>query len=372
MKQRINIEQVANWLKNHYGIEGELKPLVGDVDLNFHCQSLNQRYTVKISCVESINEFEFEAALLSHIFRHTANHADNNLQLPNPINNQNDEWLTICQQSESLITVMRVLTWVHGTLWSGYLPHTDEHLKHLGQQAATLDQVLKDFRHPTVSQNFANHVFASYNFDWDLAQSLWIKNQLHQFKPQQQTILEHFIALFETNQKDYQQLRRKVIHNDLNDNNILVSHNEVSGFIDFGDASHTQLINEVAILCAYALMHKPDPLAAAAAVIKGYHNVLPLQKNELAQLYHLIGMRLTVSVIQAAIARTENPDNVYKSFSEQAAWELLQLWQQTPSQLAHYTFRHACGLTAHPRSLSENRKPTAKSLDLASFSPNFC
>ena len=356
MKQNINIEQVADWLKAHCGIGGELKPLVGDVDLNFLCQSLEQSYVVKISQVEALNEFDFEAALLHH----TAQHETEHLQLPVPIYNHNNEWLTVCQNTDDLITVMRVLSWVDGVLWSDYLPQTAEHLSHLGHQAATLDQILNDFNHQSANREF-NHD----DFHWDLAQSLWIKNQQHRFKPQQQAILKHFIDLFVAKQNDYQQLRKQFIHNDLNDNNVLVNHNQVSGFIDFGDAVHSQLINEVAILCAYALMHKSDPLEAAAAVIKGYHSVLPLQNTELAHLYHLIGMRLAVSVTQAAIARTESPDNAYKAISEQPAWELLKSWQQIPSQLAYYSFRHACDLTAHPdqAELSQHLKSQARSLN---------
>ena len=367
MKQKVSMQQAAFWLKTHYGIKGDLKTLVGDVDLNFKCQSLKNNYTVKISCVESIKDFDFEATLLSHISKFqnsTNNKGFQQLKLPHPIHNKNKEWLTICQQSKSVTVVMRVLTWVEGTLWSNYLPHTNDHLKLLGIQAANLDHILQDFQYPSVSSDPVNH-----QFDWDLAQSLWIKDHLYRFKPDQKMMLEHFIELFEAHQKNYQKLRKQVIHNDLNDNNILVEHNQVSGFIDFGDAFHTQLINEVAIMCAYALMHKTDPLDAAVSVITGYHGIKPLKDTELAQLYHLIGMRLAVSVTQAAISREQAPDNIYKSVSEQAAWKLLELWQPISSQLAYYSFRHACGLTAHPEELALNQYLTSHETTLNDLFP---
>ena len=334
MKQTISTEQVADWLKTHYAITGDLKALVGDVDMNFRCQSLVQSYTVKISQVDDINDFECEAALMHHTKQHKSEH----VHLPEPVNNLNKQWLTVCQQNEESITVMRVLTWVAGVLWSEYLPHTDKKLSQLGQQAARLDHLLSDFKHPAASREFA----------WDLTQSLWVKEHLGRFDSTQQKTLQYFIDLFTANQNDFSQQRRQVIHNDLNDNNILIHYNQVSGFIDFGDAIETQLINEVAILCAYALMHKPDPLSAAAELIKGYHNTLPLHDTELKQLYHLIGMRLVVSVTQSVIARAKNPDNSYKSVSEKSAWQLLYLWQHIPTQLAHFTFRCACGMTPHP------------------------
>lgn len=354
MKQRISIEQVASWLKTHYHIEGRLISLVGDVDLNFQCQSSHQSFTVKVSCIESTDEFDFEAALLSHVnktkFKETEQ-PTKHPQLPQLVYNLDKQWLTVCQSSAGTITTMRVLTWLEGVLWSEYLPHSTEHLRQLGQQAARLDLTLSQFQHPSAARDFA----------WDLAQSLWVKQHLHQFQPEQQTTLQHFIDLFEAHHDPYQQLRKQVIHSDLNDNNILVNLNQVSGFIDFGDAIHTQLINELAILCAYAMMHKPDPLQAASAVISGFNTVLPLQDAELQQLYQLIGMRLVVSVTQAA---TDQSDNAYKSISEQPAWALLKLWQPIPSQLAYFTFRHACGMTPHPDQthLAQHLKSQAKSL----------
>jgi 4-aminobutyrate aminotransferase-like enzyme/Ser/Thr protein kinase RdoA (MazF antagonist) len=351
----ISTQQVATWLSKHYGLEVELKRLAGDVDLNFLGLNSNQHLTVKVSCVQSINQFEFEAALLSH----AAIHNKETLQLPSPVNNQNNQWLTICQQTDAMIVVMRVLNWIDGILWSDYLPHTDILLTQLGQQAACLDQILSAFSHPA----------ASYEFEWDLAQSLWVTKHTDQFSAEQQVIIKHFIGLFETNQIDYQQLRKQIIHNDLNDNNIVINHQQPVGFIDFGDAIHSQLINEVAILCAYALMNKPDPLTAAVAVLQGFHKTLPLTNEELKHLYHLIGMRLVVSVTQSAIARIENPDNKYKSVSEQAAWELLNLWQQIPSQLAYYTFRHACGMPAHPNEVKLSQYLKSQTISLNELFP---
>ena len=68
-------------------------------------------------------------------------------------------------------------------------------------------------------------------------------------------------------------LRGSVIHNDANDYNLLVRgatpwEREVTGLLDFGDMVRTQTICELAIACAYAMLDKPDPLPAAAAVVR--------------------------------------------------------------------------------------------------------
>ena len=356
----IQTSQVQDWLNHHYGISGNLSLLVGDVDLNFKCDNKTNSYTVKLSVVADISVFDFETQLLQHV----SETPSAQLALPLPVLNQQQQWITTIAPQGQQLLVMRVLTWVDGNLWSAYLPHNNQLLNQLGQQVAQLDQSLQGFEHPE----------SRSSFDWDLAQCLWIKQHLDLFSVTQQECLQKFIQLFEANHADYQQLRQQVIHNDLNDNNVLVSastsnHVAVSGFIDFGDAIHSQLINEVAIAAAYAIMDKADPLQAAAQVVSGFHQVMPLEDQELQHLYHLIGMRLAVSVTQSALAQLKEPDNAYKSISEQAAWNLLEQWQVIHPRFAYYQFRQATGLSPHPLAAELTRHLQQSSSSLQQLFP---
>ena len=72
--------------------------------------------------------------------------------------------------------------------------------------------------------------------------------------------------------------------------------------IDFGDMHHGLTVAELAIAAAYALLGKRDPLAAAAAVVRGYHAALPLEETEIALLHTLIAARLAVSVTNVGAA----------------------------------------------------------------------
>ncbi len=347
---RVSESQVTQWLAQHYQLSGQLTALVGDVDWNYRLDTGQHRYTVKLSQTSDPSDFDFEARLLNHLKQTKPAQ----LNLPQLVLNQSGQWLSSCEQQQDSVILMRLVSWVDGQLWSGYRPHDAALLKYLGEQAAELDLSLQDFNHPA----------AQYEFNWDLAQSLWINDHLHLHTAERQSWLTHCMAQFEQLQPSYQSLRQQVIHNDLNDNNILVATGKVAGFIDFGDAIHTQLINEVAIACAYAIMHQPDPLLAAAQLVSGYHQVNPLQATELECLYALVGMRLAVSVTQAALARQQAPDNVYKSVSEQAAWEVLAKWHRINPALAHYQFRAACGLTPHPdeQSLDKHLRSQATAL----------
>ena len=359
---QVNTSQVQAWLKTHHRINGELTSLVGDVDCNFKCQAEHSTYTVKISRVINTDGFDFETALLTHLQQKTT--PDSALNLPMPVLDNQGNWLTLVDELDGDLLVMRLLSWVDGALWSEFKPHRSPLLQHLGRQAARLDVLLQDFEHPLSTPELA----------WDLAQALWIKDHLGRFDEAQQATIQHFIGLYQQHQNSYQQLRTQVIHNDLNDNNIVVDTRDVycpkvSGFIDFGDAIKTQLINEVAILCAYAIMHQPDPLKAACDVVRGFHETLPLQAAELQLLYPLIGMRLAVSVTQASLARANAPANDYKTISEQPAWEALHRWQPLDPAWVLCHFRAACDMTPHPEAIALQAHLKKQAVSLGTLLP---
>ncbi|MCP4688028.1 MAG: aminotransferase class III-fold pyridoxal phosphate-dependent enzyme, partial [Desulfobacterales bacterium] len=149
--------------------------------------------------------------------------------------------------------------------------------------------------------------------------------------------------------------RAGVIHNDGNDYNVLTLPRgkwgvRVSGVIDLGDMVHTRVVYEPAIVCAYAMMGKADPLAAARAIVAGYHEANPLAREELAVLFDLIRARLCMSVCHSANQRRLEPDNEYLRVSDKPAWDLLEKLEEVHPRFAHAVFRNACGLPPAPRS----------------------
>ena len=93
---------------------------------------------------------------------------------------------------------------------------------------------------------------------------------------------------------------------------------KVEAAIDYGDAVHTQTINDVAIACAYAIMNHNDPLQASLPIVEGYHTYFPLSEDELEHLYVSIAMRLVITVTKSALNKVKEPDNAYLLISEQA------------------------------------------------------
>lgn len=119
-------------------------------------------------------------------------------------------------------------------------------------------------------------------------------------------------------------LPHAVIHNDANDHNVLVSGQQVSGLLDFGDAVYGPIVHDLAVACAYAMLDRADPQAVAEQICVGFAEERPLTVVERAVLSDLIRIRLATSVAISAHQAARNRHDPYLSISEQPAWRLLR------------------------------------------------
>lgn len=336
-----SIAALEQLTQDHFGLKVKLKSLPGELDINAFCQAdTGQAYILKIAHHgEERAQLEMQHALMQHL----ADKATP-LQLPLAIANVQGQTISAVVDQKGQTRLMRLLTWVDGTLWADVNPQSYPLLESLGQASGTLCQALLDFDHPA----------AHRQFKWNLSDGLWIKEHLEAIEDaKQRAIVQYFIELIEKEVKpQLPQIRKSVIYNDANDYNTLVStqslDKKVIGLIDFGDVVYTETINDVAIAAAYACMGKADPLTAAAHIIKGFNEKFPLTEQELALIFPLIALRLCVSVTSSALNKVDEPDNTYLVVSEKPAWDLLEKLIQIPHELAHFTFRHYCGWEASP------------------------
>jgi len=343
---KISAKEAENILFQLYHIKGEISELPGEIDFNFRIKTKNDEgYILKISRPnENETYLDFQQKLIEYI-----NQNDENAIAPKVIKDTSGNVISSITDNSGNVRYVRLLTWISGRLWSNVNPQLDDLRFSLGQQCGILTRSLQGFY----------HIEARRELVWDTAQSLWTKEHLDLFISEEKEILKYFQQQFEASQSEYAQLRKSVIHNDGNDNNIVVSKDlinpKVKAIIDYGDAVFTQTINDLATTCAYATMNYNDPLDAALAIIKGYHNSFPLQEAELKHLYNCIAMRLVISVTKSAINKVKEPDNEYLLISEKPAWELLKKWFNISSDFAHFSFRLACGYAAHPDTEKFNR-----------------
>tara|TARA_R110000851_G_scaffold207537_2_gene359731 strand:- start:124157 stop:127159 length:3003 start_codon:yes stop_codon:yes gene_type:complete len=327
-------EEASQIAQEYYSISAKASKLDGYIDENFILKtSSGEKFLLKISSEENSEHLDFQIEILKHLSTKSLD-----ISLSEVVPNKEGNLLTSIQNNKTA----RVLTWLPGRLWATVKPKTESLRNNLGEAAGSLTKALQDFEHPA----------AHRNLDWDLANSAWTSKHSHRFSGQQKEMLQYFQTRFEEIQPTFKNLPKSIVHNDLNDFNILVSEDlsnpKVSGLIDFGDAVYTQIINDLAIVLAYAIMDLPDPLSAALEVIEGYNTQYNLSEKELECLYILVGMRLVTTVTNASLKKEEFPDDDYFGISEKPAWGLLEKWFIVNENFAYYSFRNACGYASHP------------------------
>jgi 4-aminobutyrate aminotransferase-like enzyme/Ser/Thr protein kinase RdoA (MazF antagonist) len=229
-----------------------------------------------------------------------------------------------------------MLSYVPGGVYAKCGLQDDRLLKSLGRSVAEVCRALQGFSHPALGRGSK----------WNLSEALWAADHLGAIRDLEarelcRKALEQFRA---TVVPKWSSLRHQAIHNDANDYNVLVTEGVVSGFIDFGDMTHTALVCDISIAAAYALMGHADPLLAACVLVAGYCEVLPLIESEVEVMWTMIQTRLAVSITNSSLQRTSGLDNEYLFVSEAAAISLIKAMSVVDSGHASLALKQAGGL----------------------------
>ncbi|MBW1697181.1 MAG: aminotransferase class III-fold pyridoxal phosphate-dependent enzyme [Deltaproteobacteria bacterium] len=330
-----------------YGLKACAKELPSERDQNFLLTTeTGKAYVLKIA--NAMERYEI-LDLQNRAMMHIAARKNQNGLTPVVLKTLEGELITTVKAADDATThYVRLLTYLPGKTFAETKPHDVHLLTSLGRFFGELDGMLDDFDHPA----------AHRDFHWDLRNAHKVVGSLISLigDEKKRIIVEQFLKRFESETRlRLGYLRKSVIHNDGNDYNVLVQpegkwKNMVAGVIDFGDMVHTYTVNELAIACAYAMLHKADPITAAAHVVAGYNSVYPLSEQELAVLFDLICMRLCTSVCHCAHQSRLEPDNEYLRISEKPAWTLLEKLSAINPRFPLYMFRESCGLPPVPSS----------------------
>jgi 4-aminobutyrate aminotransferase-like enzyme/Ser/Thr protein kinase RdoA (MazF antagonist) len=325
-----------------YGLSVSAKPLPGEYDCNFQLQSADGSEFV-LKCMHPAREpafIDMQCAALAHLEKKCPG-----LPLPRVQKSKTGSPHTTVTDAAGQTRVIWMLGFLRGRTLAASSPHSAELLTALGGFLGALDSGLAGFDHPA----------AHRELKWDSARAGWIREHVGKIADaQRRPLVEYFLSLYnEKIEPLRRQLRTAVIYGDANDHNVLVGPawpqpRPIAGVIDFGDMHYGWLASEAAIACAYAILGKEEPLAAAREIVRGYHSSFPLSEDEIAALFPLIGMRLAVSVVNSAIRKTQKPDDPYVTVSEEGAWEALARLARIHPRFAHYSLRDACSLEAMP------------------------
>lgn len=325
-------DQAAKIVVDLFALDGSLKQLDGERDLNYLLDTPQGKFVFKIanadeapSMLESHHEV-FQLIRAADAFPETATAEPS-------INGKTIEIISSHQGTHAC----RVLPFIEGRMLSEFENLQPALLENLGRCLGRLDQVLSHYAHPALDRPLL----------WDLREALPV---LEAYKPllateQQREIVEYYESGFRHRVEPYRdELRRQVVHNDANRGNVVIdeSGSTVLSVIDFGDMIDTWLVAEPAIAACYAMLGKATPLDNAAYLIGGFHSEYPLTDLEIDLLFDLIAMRLCMSVCICAHQIRLQPDNRYLAVDEADAWDLLSRMRNWDLAETRNRLREAC------------------------------
>jgi 4-aminobutyrate aminotransferase-like enzyme len=368
-------ENVRELVQNLYGLDGILEPLPAEWDQNFRLDAGEAgTFVVKIANrARSTELLEFENAAMKRL-----SDSPGSIETPRVVNSLSGDSLSSISSSDGPVFHMRVLTYISGTPLATAQNIGDRTLEDLGYALGDLDRCLLDFKHPAMDRDL----------QWDLGQAEWISAHTHRIPDvRRRGIVERLLLQYRGRVVPVlPELPKSVIHNDANDENVLLVPDskggwKIAGLLDFGDILNSNTVNELAVGCTYAMLRMKDPLAVTTRIAAGYHRARPLTGREIQVLFSLICMRLAVSVTISAIAAEEDPDNEHRQISDRLAWEMLERLEPVDWADAENRIREACGLDERAKMnygsqrwtgrdlLGERRKRMGPSLSLSYQSP---
>ena len=230
---------------------------------------------------------------------------------------------------------VRLLSWLEGTPLDEAEGEIDVAAE-TGTILARLGRLLADFEHPPTG----------YALPWDLHNAAALEELLPQVGDARlRALCEERLERFRDHvEPRLGQLRRQVIHNDMNPSNVLVDKAaSVSGIIDFGDMVLSELINDVAVAAAYLCRVGADPFADVVTFLAAYTAVTPLTDAEIELLPDLVLTRHLTTVMIAHWRSALYPENrAYILRSERRARNMLETVAGQPVDATLERFRSAC------------------------------
>ncbi|MCK5348435.1 MAG: phosphotransferase, partial [Desulfobacula sp.] len=322
-KSHDSIKTISKLMEIEYDFSGEISRLAGE----------NENYLIKKNdgtCfVLKLADDDTTAGMIEieHIATERLIDAKLDVSLPRVILTRTGSVQACLMTKDRKEIRGRLLEFVQGKAWCDALPATNEQLEDLGSIIAQMNTAMSFIIYPDSKKT--HH--------WDLAEADQHRPQIPLIdRPERRQILEWVFHLYAAVAMPlFKSLPKSLIHGDINDDNVLVTDNRVSGILDFGDCLANPTICDLAIALAYHTLDEDNPLEAAATIIAAYHKIRPLSMDEMTAIFPLMCTRLAVSVIISAQRRKIEPTRESWFVSEERAWKKLEVLSTTgPAQAA--------------------------------------
>jgi 4-aminobutyrate aminotransferase-like enzyme/Ser/Thr protein kinase RdoA (MazF antagonist) len=321
--------------RDSFGITGTARPLASERDQNARIRGEAGTFVLKIANAgEDPAQIALQNATLAHLERADV------AGLPRLVRTRAGADCAEVQL-EGQTSLVRLVTWIEGQPMSA-APRSIAQLASLGAFMGRLSRGMQGFGHPAAFRpDFLwslDHVAGLEPWAGDIAD------------PGRQALVKGLFARYHARVAPRLGfLRASVLHQDANDNNVIVDAADptrIAGLIDFGDMCFGRTVNELAITLAYALLDAPDLYAASRAIIAAYAAEFPLDEEEADVLYDIMRMRLVASVCISSHQSRLHPDNDYLLISQAPAFALLERLDRIDPEFMVALFRRAAGFAA--------------------------
>jgi len=271
---------------------------------------------------------------------------------------------------------IRLLSYVPGLAVARIDTMTSEIFYNMGVFVAGVSRALRRFDHPAVHRV---HLWDNANF---MSTAAFVK---HIMNNEHRRLVLMTLRGFQLHVVPHaHQLPKQIIHNDMNDTNILVTANKGQlsfAVIDWGDMVLSWRVNEIATTMAYMMLRNSagDILQDSLHVLEGYLSLVALKEIEWMSLYWCIAARLSISCTMSAYSYSRDKSNKYLLHTAEPGWRALgQLLLITPKQfLEKITYRHALqkkkkmpvpkkppGVPEPPQPSKKNEKKMKKAMEM--------
>ena len=300
----------TNSIKNEYSIDGMISNCESDRDQNFLLTTNDGKYLFKIyNNHENLDTIKMQRSLLKFLIRNNFQY-----QIPKPFGNIGEIL------KEDLVYYSSMFHFIDGEQLSneklGF-----ENYRAMGIFLGNFSKTVSMFKHKNLSRHF----------EWDTRQIKYLKDKLNYIDDTQNRMLvSNFISKYYKAVEEVKpELRYSFIHNDANNQNILIHPNgKLKGIIDFGDVTYSYTMLEAAVCMSYIGRGHHNPIKVWKSFLEGYLSEYQLKDEEIKLLPIMISARICLSIIMCSWRKKIFPENTYLTISEKTSWELLNFLKE--------------------------------------------
>ena len=227
---RFSAQEAVELTRELYGFEAQAEQLPSYIDQNFRLEHPSGRKMVLKIANSSVGRDELD--LQNRVMDYVAE-ADPGLCVPRVISTLGGDRIVTVEGASGRRYYVRLLTFLEGIRWTEAPAPDSGRLHRLGNFVGSLTRALEGFSHP--AQN--------HDHNWDGKHFPRLRDRLGELAgARRRGIVEEVLDRFDREVAPrLPWLPSSVIHNDVNENNVLVDADcgEISGLIDFGDLVQT-------------------------------------------------------------------------------------------------------------------------------------